>query len=155
MALHGKACCVFSVFLHLPNCKSDVIVLADSPVISLVVVPAFGGLWQAGNTIWPQNSWVAVAKSVCHAPEYPLCKTVGRVIPYQGVVRVMVQVGIFYCSRAEPSLSRGKVLQNYENHRVPKSLVCFPNKIPASLQSWGAKNLPSHCGSPWHKQEFF
>lgn len=49
MALHGKVCCVFSVFLHLPNCKSDVIVLANSPVISLVVFPSFGGLWQAGN----------------------------------------------------------------------------------------------------------
>lgn len=55
-----------------------------------------------------QNSWVAVAKSVCHAPEHPLCKTVGRVIPYQGVVRILVQVRIFYCSRAEPSLNRGK-----------------------------------------------
>lgn len=39
MALHGKVCCVFSVFLHLPNCKSDVIVLANSPVISSVVFP--------------------------------------------------------------------------------------------------------------------
>lgn len=44
IALHGKACCVFSVVLHLPNCKSDVIVLANSPVVSLMVVPAFGGL---------------------------------------------------------------------------------------------------------------
>lgn len=49
IALCGKAWCVFSVVLHIPNCKSDVIVLANSPVVSLVVVPAFGGLWQAGN----------------------------------------------------------------------------------------------------------
>lgn len=49
MALHGKACCVFSVVLHLPNCKSDVTVFPNSPVISLMVVPAFGGLWQAAD----------------------------------------------------------------------------------------------------------
>lgn len=61
-----------------------------------------------GYVMWPQNSWAAVAKSVCHAPERPLCKTVGRVIPYQGVVRIMVQVRRFYCSRAEPSLNKGK-----------------------------------------------
>lgn len=61
-----------------------------------------------GYMIWPQNSCVAVAKLVCHAPEHPLCKTVGRIIPYQSVVRIMVQVRIFYCSRAEPSLNRGK-----------------------------------------------
>lgn len=61
-----------------------------------------------GYMIWPQNSCMAVAKSVCHAPEHPLCKTVGRIIPYQSVMRIVVQVRIFYCSRAEPSLNRGK-----------------------------------------------
>lgn len=75
-----------------------------------------------GYMIWPQNSCVAVAKSVYHAPEgalwapeYPLCKTVGRIIPYQGVVRIMVQVRIFYCSRAEPSLNRGKAFCSSTN----------------------------------------
>lgn len=48
IALHGKACCIFSVVLHLPNCKSDVIVLADSPVVSLVVVPSCGRLEMPG-----------------------------------------------------------------------------------------------------------
>lgn len=47
-----------------------------------------------------------------------------------------------------------QVLQNYENHGVPKIPVWLPSKIPASLQSWEAKNLPSLCDSPWHKQEF-
>lgn len=37
-----------------------------------------------------------------------LCKTVGRVNPRQAVVRIMVQVRIFYC-RAESSLNRGKL----------------------------------------------
>lgn len=49
MALQDKAYCIFSAFLRLPNSKSDVTILANSPVISLVVVPAFGDLWQAGN----------------------------------------------------------------------------------------------------------
>lgn len=44
MALQDKAYCISSAFFHLPNSKSDVTILANSPVISLVVVPAFGGL---------------------------------------------------------------------------------------------------------------
>lgn len=44
MVLQDKAYCIFSAFLHLPNSKSDVNILANSPVITLVVVPAFGDL---------------------------------------------------------------------------------------------------------------
>ena len=45
-----------------------------------------------GYMTWPQNSWVPVAKSVYHAPEYPVCKNVGSIIPYRAVVRIMLHI---------------------------------------------------------------
>lgn len=39
-----------------------------------------------------QNSWVPVAISVYHASEHPVCKSVGSIIPYRAVVRIMLQV---------------------------------------------------------------
>lgn len=43
-----------------------------------------------GYMACPQNSWVPVAKSVYHAPQYPACKNVGSNIPYRGVVRIIL-----------------------------------------------------------------
>lgn len=45
-----------------------------------------------GCVMWPMymvNLPIYMGKSLCHAPEHPPCKTVGRVIPYQGVVRII------------------------------------------------------------------
>lgn len=98
MALQDKAYCISSAFFHLPNSKSDVTILANSPVISLVVVPAFGGLWQAGNA-WGGASLIWHVFQILQASEIKGWSfNTARKILFVRLNNIVYCFGFGYCS---------------------------------------------------------